>query len=79
MREYTKSEQALQLSKADPELAGTRVGLIGTLFGCWHGNLSRPFTYGKTSYRVCLKCGARRKFDTKTLKTSGGFYYPNDV
>lgn len=58
---------------------GTKIGLVGKLFGCWHKRLSRPFTQGtgrKVSYRACLECGARRKFDTDSFKTSGPFYYP---
>jgi hypothetical protein len=58
---------------------GNRIGFIGKLFGCWHKNLSRPFTNQHASYRACLQCGARKKFDTKTLKTSGDFYYPPSV
>ena len=30
------------------------------LFGCWHRNLSRPFTLSGRTYEVCLNCG--RKF-----------------
>ncbi len=58
---------------------GEKIGLIGKLFGCWHKNLSRPFTNRKASYRACLNCGARKKFDTKTLETVGPFYYPPEV
>ncbi len=53
-----------------------KIGLLTTLFGCWHKNLSRPFTYDHESYRVCLKCGARKNFNTETLTTSGSFYFP---
>lgn len=55
---------------------GARIGVMGTLFGCWHKQLSRPFTNRNASYRVCLSCGARKKFDTETLETTGPFYYP---
>lgn len=55
---------------------GKKIGLVATLFGCWHRNLSRPFTHGRQSYRVCLGCGARKNFNTETLITSRGFYYP---
>ena len=58
---------------------GKKIGFVVTLFGCRHGNLSRPFTYGRKSYRVCLKCGARKHFDTKTLTTYGAFYYPQEL
>jgi hypothetical protein len=55
---------------------GARIGILGKLFGCWHKDLSRPFTENKRSYRVCLDCGARKEFDTDTFKTLGTFYYP---
>ena len=60
-------------------LLGTRIGLLGKIFGCWHKEMSRPFTNKKGSYRVCLDCGARRMFDTKSFKTLGRFYFPPSV
>jgi hypothetical protein len=30
---------------------------FGFLFGCWHRNLSRPFTLSGRTYEVCLSCG----------------------
>lgn len=60
-----------------PENAfGAKIGLVGKLFGCWHKELSRPFTTSKSSYRTCLHCGARKRFDAQNLKTFGPFYYP---
>ena len=29
------------------------------LFGCWHRNLSRPFTMSGWTYEVCLNCGKK--------------------
>ena len=58
---------------------GEKIGLIGKMFGCWHKSLSRPFSNRNASYRTCLDCGARRKFDVKNLKTFGPFYYPPAV
>jgi hypothetical protein len=55
---------------------GSKIGLFGKMFGCWHKRLSRPFTTKKESYRVCLECGARKHFDAQTLKTFGSFHYP---
>jgi hypothetical protein len=55
---------------------GAKIGIFGKVFGCWHKHLSRPFTSVKESYRVCLDCGARKHFDTETLKTFGSFHYP---
>lgn len=58
---------------------GGKIGFIGKLFGCWHKQLSRPFTNKSGSYRACLNCGARKQFDTTILKTSGPFYYPPSI
>ena len=59
---------------------GTKIGFFSTLFGCWHKDMSRPFTTkGKPSYRACTDCGARRKFNAKSLVTHGPFYYPPSV
>ena len=55
---------------------GTKIGLIGKLLGCWHKELSRPFSNKKFGYRTCLHCGARKRFDAQNLKTFGPFYYP---
>ncbi len=58
---------------------GNKIGIFGKIFGCWHNQLSRPFTNRNGSYRACLNCGARKPFDTKTLKTAGSFYYPPTI
>jgi hypothetical protein len=54
---------------------GRKMGLLAKLFGCRHNNISRPFTHGKISYRICLECGARRQFNPETLETEGSFYF----
>ena len=56
-----------------------RIGLMTKLFGCWHQQLSRPFTTVGDSYRACLQCGARRNFNPETLETSGAFYFAPEV
>src|SRR5260370_4723989 len=33
------------------------------LFGCWHRNLSRPFTLSGWTYEVCLNCGKKFSYD----------------
>lgn len=63
-------------SNAEMELFATKISLLGKLFGCGHGDLSRPFSNGKIGYRSCLKCGAIKQFNPETLRTFGGFYYP---
>ncbi|MGB9181778.1 MAG: hypothetical protein WCB68_21285 [Pyrinomonadaceae bacterium] len=45
------------------------------LFGCWHMEMSRPFTHGGETHRVCMGCGARRQFDVKSWEMVGAYYY----
>ena len=56
-------------------LAGLKY-LVARLTGCWHRKLSRPFTRGKQTYRVCLRCGMQRDFDLRTWKSTGRYYLP---
>jgi hypothetical protein len=58
------------------DVFGEKIGVFGKFFGCWHKDLTRPFTAGRESYRACTECGARRRFDEKSFKTFGSFYYP---
>ncbi len=68
------SEAAISQSEDN---VGNKIGIVGKLFGCWHKRMTRPFSDRNSSYRSCLECGARRKFDTQSFKTSGAFYFPN--
>ncbi|HLA13206.1 MAG TPA: hypothetical protein VJ023_21675 [Pyrinomonadaceae bacterium] len=70
------AEKVFQLNHA---LSSTGVpvspaGFLMRVFGCWHRELSRPFTRHGQTYRTCVNCGARRRFDLKTWETKGGFY-----
>ena len=69
-------ERVIDKNVDSPKTDGIKIGLMGIIFGCWHKDLSRPFTNKKVSYRVCTECGARKKFDTKNFKTLGRFYFP---
>lgn len=69
----TETEQG---SETKAQSFGRKLGLISRLVGCSHRELSRPFIDGNTSYKCCLKCGARRQFNTETFETFGSFYYP---
>ncbi|OYT73785.1 MAG: hypothetical protein CFK52_00005, partial [Chloracidobacterium sp. CP2_5A] len=44
------------------------------VFGCWHTNMSRPFTVSQRTYRMYLNCGAHRAFDTQLWKMVGPYY-----
>lgn len=59
---------------ANPQVFGKKIGLLTSVLGCWHEDVGRPFVEGKTAYRSCVKCGARKQFDTETLQTFGNFY-----
>lgn len=48
---------------------------IGEVFGCQHRERSRPFSRQGETYRVCISCGARRRFDESTWNSTGRFYY----
>lgn len=68
-----KNNKKVELNK---NVFGKKIGLFTSLFGCWHEEISRPFTENKTAYRACLNCGARKPFDSETLVTDNNFYYP---
>lgn len=58
---------------------GNKIGFMGSLFGCWHKRLTRPFTGKHVAYRACLDCGARKEFDTEDFRMVGPFYYPPTI
>lgn len=41
--------------------------IMNWLFGCRHKELSRAFTSGNETYKVCLKCGARLGYSWQTM------------
>lgn len=74
--------QAVQSILKDDARGARRVSLslavgrgLKRVFGCWHTEMGRPQTQGEETYRACLRCGARRKFDPETWQMSGAFYY----
>lgn len=48
---------------------------LARVFGCWHQEMSRPFTLRAESYRACLECGAHRRFNPQTWELTGPYYY----
>lgn len=68
-----------QEEQLDERVFGKKLGLLTRLIGCSHERISRPFGEGKSTYRSCLSCGARKPFDTETLETSKTFYCPPAV
>jgi hypothetical protein len=41
--------------------------LLDYLFGCHHPNLSRVFTIGGQTYKICCDCGAKFHYSLKTM------------
>jgi hypothetical protein len=39
------------------------IRIFKRLVWCRHSHMSRPFTVDDEPYRLCLQCGARRRFD----------------
>jgi hypothetical protein len=78
-----KVMQAGQLTIATPSVgqinSSSVTGKIGEfmarVFGCWHLEMSRPFSHQGKAYRVCVSCGAQRKFNLGNWEMQGDFYY----
>ncbi len=51
------------------------VGWIARIFGCWHREMSRPFSHHGHAYRTCLNCGAQRRFNLNNWEMQGSYYY----
>ena len=58
-------------------LTGKINNFVTRVFGCWHGELSRPFSRGGRAYRKCLSCGAQRQFNLGNWEMQGKFFYTN--
>jgi hypothetical protein len=58
-------------------VTGKVSNLVARVFGCWHGELSRPFSRDGRAYRTCLSCGAQRQFNLGNWEMQGSFYYKN--
>jgi hypothetical protein len=78
-----KVMQAGQLTIATPtvgqisnwSLTAKITDWVARVFGCWHLEMSRPFSHHGQAYRSCLDCGAQRQFNLKNWKMQGEFYY----
>lgn len=43
------------------------ITVLDFLFGCHHGQLSRVFTLGGETYRVCCDCGAKYSYSLESM------------
>jgi len=67
------------LMKENDSSLGNKIGFFSKVFGCWHKRLGRPVTRNRVTFRSCIECGARKKFDMERFQTMGPFYYPPTV
>ena len=74
-----QKEQAIMANNSDVLQnipSGGGIGnLVTRLLGCWHKEMSRPFSNKGQAYRTCLNCGASRKFNVGRWEMQGSFYY----
>jgi hypothetical protein len=52
---------------------------MARVFGCWHLEMSRPFSHQGHAYRTCLHCGAQRQFNLGNWEMQGNYYYGRPV
>jgi uncharacterized membrane protein len=45
----------------------TLIAIYDFVFGCHHAHLSRVFTLGGETYRVCCDCGAKYRYSLTTM------------
>jgi hypothetical protein len=77
---FEQNQIAARANNKEMRGFGRKIGVLGRVFGCWHKNLTaRPFISGADAYRACLHCGARKPFDTDSLRTYGSFYFPPEI
>ena len=80
-REVAIVEAVLQEARVDQAgfIDHNRVSnVFRRVLGCWHRHMSLPFTRGNETYRTCVDCGARRRFDLEQWRMVGDFYRPDN-
>ena len=48
--------------------------VLDFLFGCHHRKLSRVFTIGRKTYRVCCDCGATFNYSLDAMRMESPLY-----
>lgn len=56
------TSQVIKVREIEGALMERLMSTLDFLFGCHHGHLSRVFTIGGRTYRVCCDCGAKFKY-----------------
>jgi len=67
---------APNIGQMNTSSSASRIGdWVARVFGCWHTEMSRPFSHQGRAYRVCLNCGAQRSFNLGNWRMDGNLYY----
>jgi hypothetical protein len=53
------------------------LAIFNLVFGCHHRHLSRVFTMGGRTYRVCCDCGMNFKYSLSTMSMESRLGLPN--
>jgi hypothetical protein len=61
------TSQVIKVGEIEGALMERLMSTLDFLFGCHHGHLSRVFTIGGRSYRVCCDCGAKFKYSLASM------------
>lgn len=65
------------IPQTQPTVEPNNVGAwLAKVFGCWHREMSRPFSRQGKAYRSCLHCGAQRQFNLGNWEMQGDYYFP---
>jgi hypothetical protein len=61
------TSQVIKVGEIEGALMERLMSTLDFLFGCHHSHLSRVFTIGGRSYRVCCDCGAKFKYSLASM------------
>ena len=73
--EHYSNEDRRRIAEITRGVTRGVAGWLTGIFGCTHKQMSRPFSRQGENYRVCIGCGAHRRFDPQTWDSRGPFYY----
>jgi hypothetical protein len=61
------TSQVISVREIEGALMERLMSTLDFLFGCHHGHLSRVFTIGGRTYRVCCDCGEKFKYSLSSM------------
>ncbi len=64
-------ERELLFQGAEEKMTAEIMRSIDWIFGCHHSALSRVFTIGGRTYKVCLNCGGQFDYSWQAMSVKG--------